>query len=97
MTTQTTPKTPSFAQPAFVHRIDGDITDSLNLTDIISMMTFRAIGVLNLVSVNMDADNRASDEIVKAALNSAIMEIEDIDATIQAFHKAAASGTEVAK
>lgn len=69
----------------FTHRLEGNIVDSLSLTDTISMMAYRAKGVLELVSINLDSDNQANDQIVKAAIHAAIAEIEDINATVQAY------------
>lgn len=74
--------------PNFKHRIDGDLTDSLDLTDIISGMTCRAIGVLKLLVINQDNGSVVADHIASAALDAAIAEIEDINATIQAYHAA---------
>jgi hypothetical protein len=73
--------------PVFHHRIDGEITDTISLTDTISMMAHRAGGVLKLVSVNLNSDTRASDEIVQAAIDAVIAEIEDINVTIQTHHR----------
>lgn len=90
MTTQKT--NTSEIRPDFNHRIDGNISNPRDLADIISMMAFRAKGVLELVSVNLAADTKANDEIVNAAIIAAIAEIEDINATIQAFHQAVSVG-----
>ncbi len=78
--------------PNFNHRIDGDITDPLDLADIISLMTFRAKGVLELLVVNQENGAIVADHIVSAAIQAAIAEIDDINATIQAFHRAASVG-----
>jgi hypothetical protein len=74
--------------PNFTHRIDGDLTDSLDLTDIISGMTCRAIGVLKLLVINQVNGGVVADHIASAALDAAIAEIEDINVTIQAYHVA---------
>lgn len=75
-------------RPDFKHRLDGDITNSLHLSETISMMAFRAKGVLELITVNIESDTQASDAIVSAAIHAAIAEIEDIKATVQAHHSA---------
>lgn len=73
--------------PDFKHRIDGgDLRKSLDLADTISAMACRAKGVLKVVSINLQSDARANDEFIDAAICSAIAEIEDINATIQAYH-----------
>lgn len=74
--------------PNFKHRIDGDLTDSLDLADIISGMTCRAKGVLQLLVINQDQGGVVADHIASAAIHAAIAEIEDINATIQAYHVA---------
>lgn len=84
----TTQSTQDKFQPNFQHRINGDISRSLDLIDIISMMTFRSKGVLQMITANLESDNQASDEIVIAAIHSAIAELDDITATIQAHHAA---------
>lgn len=79
---------PGQTHPNFKHRIDGDLTDSLDLSDIISGMTCRAKGVLQLLVINQDQGGVVADHIASAALHAAIAEIEDINATIQAYHVA---------
>ncbi len=72
--------------PNFKHRLDGDLSSPRQLADIIGGMTFRAKGILDLVSVNLGAGDKASDDIVQAAVMAAIEELNDIQAVIEAFH-----------
>lgn len=55
----------------------------LELTDEIGLITEQAKGVLLLLSINMDSDNKANDEIAKAAVDSAIASIDRIDGIIR--------------
>ncbi|WFP51231.1 hypothetical protein PL263_04200 [Methylomonas sp. EFPC3] len=79
-------------RPQFTHRLGEDWANPLMLADAIGLMTFRAKGVLELISINLEADVQASDQIVKAALSATIAEIEDIDITIQCYHDAVSGG-----
>ncbi len=72
--------------PNFTHRIDGDLSNSLDLADIISSMTFRAKGILQLLVINQDQGGVVADHIANAAIHAAIAEIEDIEITIQTYH-----------
>ena len=81
---------PTTNQPNFNHRIDGDLSNSLDLADIIGMMTYRAKGVLDLLAINYNNGGIVADHVASAAIHAAIAEIEDINATIQAFHQLAA-------
>ena len=79
----------------FTHRIEGDdISNTVCLADTVGMMTYRATGILQVISVNLDSDNRVSDEHLKGAIDSAIAEIKDIDAMVQTFNQAQAKGGE---
>ena len=72
----------------FTHRIEGDdIAKTLCLVDTVSMMAYRASGILQVISVNLDSDNRVSDEHLRGAIDAAIAEIGDINAAIQAHHE----------
>ncbi|AEG02701.1 hypothetical protein [Methylomonas methanica] len=55
---------------------------SLDLIDELGLITEQAKGVLQLISVNLNADNQANDEIVGASIRSAIADIEKIDEII---------------
>jgi hypothetical protein len=74
--------------PNFTHRIDGDLSSSRDLVDIISGMTYRATGVLKLLAINQDNGSVVADHIASAAIHAAIAEIEDINVTIEAYHVA---------
>jgi hypothetical protein len=52
-------------------------------------MTDRAIGVLYLLSGQFEDDNnRLSDSLICGAIDAVIQEVEDIKATIKAYHQA---------
>lgn len=56
------------------------------IADTISMMTSRATGILRLLIVNQENGGIVADHIATAAISAAIAEIEDINATVEAFH-----------
>ncbi len=74
--------------PDFKHRIEGDIGDALGLTNTIDMMASRAKGILNLLIINQENGGMLPDDVVVAGIAAAIAEINDMDATVQAFHQA---------
>lgn len=77
----------------FKHRLDiNELGDDLALTDTLLRMTERLSGVLFMLSFHFDGEDRANDKIIGAAINAAIAECEDIEATVKAHHDAKREG-----
>jgi hypothetical protein len=74
----------------FSHRLAfTDCVKSGTLTDSLGLMTSRALGVLNLLSVQFEGDvSRMSDDLIYCAIDAAIHEIEDIKALSKAYSQA---------
>lgn len=74
----------------FKHRLSAFPRINTNgLTDSISLMTGRALGILYLLSGQFDgSSDRLADEILGGAINAAINEVADIQATVEAYLEA---------
>lgn len=74
----------------FSHRLGcrGSTTTS-GMTESITMMTERALGILHLLSIQFDGscESRLSDVLMCGAIDSAINEIMDVQETVDAFYK----------
>lgn len=75
----------------FSHRLSAAQTaEDSSIIDTIGLMTDRALGVLQLLSIQFDGtgDSRLSDALMCGAIDSVLQEVEDIKATVAAFAKA---------
>lgn len=75
----------------FSHRLSAAQTaDDTTIIDTIDLMTDRALGVLQLLSIqfNGTSDSRLSDALMCGEIDSVLQEVEDIKATVNAFAKA---------
>jgi hypothetical protein len=73
--------------PNFSHRYMNSSPNHIDLTDTICFMTGRAISVLHLIASEFEDSLCMSDKNIYGALDSAITEIQDIRAYVQAFSK----------
>ena len=75
--------------PDFNHRVSCIHNNHLDISDTISMMANRALGVLYLLALPFDDNGapRLSDELIANALDSVICEINDIRAYSVAIGK----------
>jgi hypothetical protein len=75
----------------FSHRLSATQTaDGTSIIDTIGLMTDRALGVLQLLSIQFDGtgDSRLSDALMCGAIDAVLQEVEDIKATVSAFAQA---------
>jgi len=61
--------------------------DLIDMVDKVGLITERAKGVLELISLNLDSDNKASNEVVKSSVHAVIGEIEQIEDAVHGYHK----------
>lgn len=74
----------------FNHRLSETYGDeNSRLSDTIGLMTERALGILKTLSWYFESGgNRSDDKTIIGAIDAAILEIEDIRATLIAFDEA---------
>lgn len=75
----------------FSHRLSATQTDGgTSVIDTIGLMTDRALGVLQMLSIQFDGtgDSRLSDTLICGAIDAVLQEVEDIKATVSAFAQA---------
>ncbi len=99
MKTQNPTQTTSAIRPALTsispvlnHRFSHLFKDHRDLTDTIHIMTSRALGTLNLLSTQFEADdsNTLYNEIIYQVIDGIAQEIMDIQAYLKAFSDAQA-------
>jgi hypothetical protein len=84
---QTEQETPKL-NPDYSHRLSATVNSNRGgLTDSIGLMTDRALGILYLLSSQFEGGNQFSDALICGAIDAAIQEVEDIKATIIAYHQ----------
>jgi hypothetical protein len=75
-------------RPNFSHRLtEKNNPDTYDLTDTISLMSGRAIAVLNLLHWNIEGGSTLNDEYLISAIDCVVQEVSDIAAYAKAFHE----------
>ena len=85
--TQTKPK---ILKPDFSHRIPEHMQEAtpLNLSDAVDQSALQAISVLNMLASHFTGDTDGiSDETIFWSIESVIKTIQDIKATVTAYHE----------
>ncbi|AMK78900.1 MULTISPECIES: hypothetical protein [Methylomonas] len=75
------------------HRLDlAELGEDISITDTLLKMAERLNGILFMLSFHFDSTERASEKIIGGAINAAIAECADIEATVKAHHYAKRKG-----
>ena len=81
------------AKPIFSHRFDyTEAHDLSNVVNAIGITTEKAKGILYMLFAHAVSEPPYNDQIVQAAINAAIGEIDDVDAIIEAHFNAVCCG-----
>ena len=73
-------------KPDYSHRLAfTSLSSEQSLTDSIGLMTDRALGVLHLLSLQFENNDRLSDALICGAIDSVIQEVVDIKELARAF------------
>jgi hypothetical protein len=77
----------------FKHRLSVSFTaDSRGLCDSVDLMADRATSILIMLTCQFDnPEGRLSDALIVGVIDAVIQEIEDIKATVDAYHSAECS------